>query len=354
MGCSESKTEETKDQEKRNKEIDRAIRKYKTDIMGEIKLLLLGTGESGKSTISKQMRILHTDGFSQAELQSYRPVVFNNLATCMKTLIAASRKLKIPLNPENEESAQKLETMSVVDLQEITPEIAEKMKVLWKDSGIQTTYGRRNEFQLMDSASYVFENIDRFVVPGFVPTTQDILHLRAKTSGIVETTFVIQETHFRMVDVGGQRNERKKWIHCFEDVTAIIYCVALNEYDMKLFEDEQVNRMKESLELFEEICNSRWFTKTSILLFLNKSDLFKEKIQRVDLKVLFHDYTGGNNYEAGLKFIREQFERLNKQENKTIYCHVTCATNTENVKAVFDVAKHTILTQNLVRIGMVV
>jgi guanine nucleotide-binding protein G(i) subunit alpha len=43
---------------------------------------------------------------------------------------------------------------------------------------------------------------------------------------------------FRLFDVGGQRSERKKWIHCFEDVTAIIFCVAMSEYDQVLHEDE--------------------------------------------------------------------------------------------------------------------
>jgi len=122
-----------------------------------------------------------------------------------------------------------------------------------------------------------------------------------------------------MVDVGGQRSERKKWIHFFEDVTAIIYCVALNEYDMKLFEDERVNRMEESLELFQEICNSKWFTKTAIILFLNKSDLFREKIAKVNLNVLFSDYQGGCNFEEGTKYIQEKFALLNRNPNKKKY-----------------------------------
>ena len=46
----------------------------------------------------------------------------------------------------------------------------------------------------------------------------------------------------RMFDVGGQRSERKKWIHCFEGVTAIIFCVALSGYDLVLAEDEEMNR----------------------------------------------------------------------------------------------------------------
>lgn len=44
----------------------------------------------------------------------------------------------------------------------------------------------------------------------------------------------------RMFDVGGQRSERKKWIHCFEGVTAIIFCVAMSAYDLVLAEDEEM------------------------------------------------------------------------------------------------------------------
>jgi GTPase SAR1 family protein len=95
-----------------------------------------------------------------------------------------------------------------------------------------------------------------------------------------------------MFDVGGQRSERKKWIHCFENVTAIIFLVAISEYDQVLIEDESVNRMQEALTLFDSICNSRWFEKTSTILFLNKTDLFKRKLPQSPLEDFFPDYRG--------------------------------------------------------------
>lgn len=81
-------------------------------------------------------------------------------------------------------------------------------------------------------------------------------------------------------------------------MTAVIFCVALSEYDQTLREDDTQNRMKESLLLFDEICNSHWFRNTTFILFLNKTDLFKEKIQRVDLKVCFPNYTGMYYWDA--------------------------------------------------------
>jgi signal recognition particle receptor subunit beta len=95
-----------------------------------------------------------------------------------------------------------------------------------------------------------------------------------------------------VVDVGGQRTERKKWIHCFEDVKAIIFFVDASAYNMNLFEDERVNRLLESFTLFEEICNCKYFDSTPLILFLNKSDLLKEKILEVDIKDYFEDYSG--------------------------------------------------------------
>ena len=92
--------------------------------------------------------------------------------------------------------------------------------------------------------------------------------------------------------MGGQRNERKKWIHCFEDVTAIIFFCDASAYNQTLFEDERVNRLLEALTLFEEICNCKYFHSTPLILFLNKSDLLKKKIKKVDIAEFFDDYDG--------------------------------------------------------------
>ena len=130
-------------------------------------------------------------------------------------------------------------------------------------------------------------------------------------SGIVHDNYDITnengEIHsFTITDVGGQRNERRKWIHSFEGVTAVIFVAALNHYSAVLFEDESKNAMIESIELFYEICNSKWFKKTEIILFLNKDDLFRELILNdIALGTCFHeknqcvwkkDYVDDRNY----------------------------------------------------------
>ena len=138
-----------------------------------------------------------------------------------------------------------------------------------------------------------------------------------------------------MFDVGGQRSERKKWIHCFENVTSIIFCVALSEYDQVLLEESsQVhshfsqswdldhiltisqNRMMESLVLFDSVVNSRWFMRTSIILFLNKVDLFRAKLSKSPLEKYFPDYSGGDDVNRAAKYLLWRFNQVNRAQLK--------------------------------------
>lgn len=77
--------------------------------------------------------------------------------------------------------------------------------------------------------------------------------------------------------------------------------------------------MQEAMTLFESVANSRWFTKTSIILFLNKIDLFRSKLPVSPLSVTFPEYKGGNNYDAACSFLLEKFVGLNKNPAKSIY-----------------------------------
>jgi guanine nucleotide-binding protein subunit alpha len=180
-----------------------------------------------------------------------------------------------------------------------------------------------------------------------MPDDQDVLRSRVKTTGITETTFIIGDLTYRMFDVGGQRSERKKWIHCFENVTTILFLVAISEYDQLLFEDETVNRMQEALTLFDSICNSRWFIKTSIILFLNKIDRFKEKLPVSPMKNYFPDYEGGEDYGQACDYILNRFVSLNQHETKQIYTHFTCATDTTQIRFVMAAVNGTFSTSFL-------
>ncbi len=88
-----------------------------------------------------------------------------------------------------------------------------------------------------DSSSY-YSNIDRLFAPNYLPSDQDVLRSRLRTTGITETLFELGQLNYHMFDVGGQRSERKKWVHCFEGVHCLMFVAALSGYDQCLVEDK--------------------------------------------------------------------------------------------------------------------
>lgn len=225
------------------------------------------------------------------------------------------------------------------------------MERLWTDSGVSYAYRNAHKYQLNDSAKYFLDNTQRIFSPTYVPTENDVLRSRVKTTGIVEIQFSFKNMQFKMLDVGGQRSERRKWIHCFEDVTTIIFCTALSAYDLVLAEDEEVNRMHESLTLFDSVINHRCFKDTSIILFLNKKDLLKEKVANAPLNLCFPEYTGNNNYTEVASYIEQKF-RAKDTRRRSIYAHQTCATDTNNVQHVFDDVADVVLRKQLEEISL--
>eukprot|EP00051_Salpingoeca_urceolata_P010532 m.128841 g.128841 ORF g.128841 m.128841 type:complete len:354 (+) comp16748_c2_seq1:223-1284(+) len=334
----------------RNAAIEKQLAAEKDKAARTVKLLLLGAGESGKSTLVKQMKIIHGDGFSPAELRSYKPTVCDNLVHSIRAVLEAMGALAINLG----NSANRIHVKAVLSYIELgaqgglPADLAAAIKALWQDSGVQECFRRANEYQLNDSAAYYFENIDRIAQPNYIPNQEDVLRARVRTTGIVQTTFQYSGMIYKMFDVGGQRSERRKWIQCFDDVTAVLFVAALSGYDLKLFEDQKTNRIHESLALFEAICNNKFFTNTAMILFLNKTDLFSQKIARVPLKNYFPEYEGPDgNAAAAKEFILGLFQKQNKNPHKAIYHHFTCATDTSNIRHVFDAVSDIIVERHL-------
>lgn len=341
--CNES------EDKKRSRKLDKGIRNSRKRIDAEVKILLLGTGESGKSTLAKQMKIIHLQGFTEQERNNNKAAIVNNILVSMKTLVREC-KTKTSMDSQNLDAAERVAQLPEIT-KPLTPETARDIKDLWADPAIQQTFKNASSFYIMDNIKHYFDDLDRITAEGYVPSDEDILKSRVFTIGIHETEFDIEHAHFRMIDVGGQRTERRKWIHCFDGVTAVLFCVAMSEYDQLLIEDEETMRMHESLVLFREVCDSSWFAETAIILFLNKDDIFREKITRVPLTKCFPEYTGPNDYQSASEYIRSKFAEL-VDSKRLIYPHFTCATNTQNIIVVFRAVRDIVLRTHLIRNGM--
>jgi len=345
---------EVSETEKRmHREAEKELRETKAKMASQVKVLLLGSGDSGKSTILKQMRLIHRVPFQSHEVEFYRALVFQNLTYGLKCVFEAMEDLEITPTEASQSAAQMVEDApDIKDGERYPPEYHDALALLWKDESVQRAIERGNEFALPENLRYFFPLLDRIFTPGYKPTPADIVHTRARTIGITETAFKLREHEMLMVDVGGQKSERRKWIHCFQDVTSILFLVSLSGYDQCLVEDKDANQMQDAMTIWDSICHSQWFKQTSIILFLNKNDLFEEKVPHSDIKNFFPDFDGApGDIQAGRDYFKKRFARLaqkaGRSKEREVYIHTTTATDTALLKVVMTAVEDTVLTRNI-------
>ncbi|KAF8062478.1 guanine nucleotide binding protein, alpha subunit [Lyophyllum atratum] len=163
----------------------------------------------------------------------------------------------------------------------------------------------------------------------YLPNKTDVLRAREMTSGLSETRFtagalsyvhlslpprtLLVQTPVLMVDVGVCKEDGKSGSTTSKAsrLTSIHFCVDISEYDTVLVDGIIQNRMIESLMLSEAVVNSRWFTRTSILLVFNKYDVFRDKVRKVlppyamslPFEESFPEYRGGPDFAKFSKFV---------------------------------------------------
>ena len=218
-----------------------------------------------------------------------------------------------------------------------------------------------------------------FSVAGLQKTYLELVHIElsvflcmlSQQDGTIQISQSFSEgllIDIKLIDVGGQRGERERWIRVFaENLTAVIFLTAISEFDQKLLEDDETNRLIESKRLFTSIIQNKYLIKTEIILFLNKKDVFIEKFGRGDFKKYVKKYTGPddepdkaiehlkiNVFEEVRSFFQVNFKKtcntcpvqtykehsqheVSCKEREKLYCHVTTAIDTENIKMVFAI-----------------
>jgi len=309
------KTQAEKENESKNKEIENKLKEEDKKEEKNVKILILGTSDSGKTTFTKQLTVLHGD-LSPETLDSYS-FILRDLALRGAQLLINCAEESSCLPAEVADQARE-----ILEAQILTPQVARDMiTVTSHDTMLRLLEAKGEGLQMQGGVSgvkYYWANSERFAADSYRPTQEDYFKARIKTTGIVESTFTVNSTNFTIVDVGGQRSERKKWLHCFGSVDAIIFLAAINEYDMVLEEDESENRLVESIKLWRALTNAPFFKGIPFILFLNKSDLFNEKLPKVPLQEIFADYpafhnspavSGMTDFEKGWRFIKEQYAK---------------------------------------------
>ncbi|GAA5994898.1 hypothetical protein JCM5350_000832 [Sporobolomyces pararoseus] len=321
---------------------------------------MLGPGESGKSTIVRQMRILYSRPYSKGERERLKEIVYGNTLQSAQAIINGFDAADVAFPEKLRDDCDYLLSLSPEDATDVMTgsfklSVVRAIQSLTSDPASQEVVRNRSKFQLNDSATYFFNDLARISSPTYLPTDQDILRTRVCSTGIREERFEVEGTNLLVVDVGGQRSERKKWMHLFEDCKLVIFVAAISEYDQFLYEDEAQPRMSETLMLWESIATSPWLKKASFVLFLNKRDLLEEKI-RADpdsVRVWLVDYTGPpTDVEAIKHYFLVRFTALHRNKERSLFTSFTCATDTNSMKPILAGVMQAVLESSLSQAGL--
>lgn len=271
----------------RSATIDRDLAKARSE--KTIKLLLLGAGGAGKSTFLKQLKNLYDTQhpWTAQEKETYKGLLQQNCISNMQTIInfAESNSVNISSLPPPLVGVVKSAQLP------LSPQVSKAIQELWNQPVIRKLYEDSGDtMHLPSSAKFVFDHAHSYADPSYTVTHNDILMCRIPTTGAHELKFRSEGFNFEVIDVGGQRAERRKWLPHFEKVNAVIFLVASNEYDMTLEEAEGVNRLDDSLKLFAELCSNQWFKDVPFFLALNKYDLLKDKLKKKPFEQHFSGY----------------------------------------------------------------
>ncbi|KAJ2932040.1 hypothetical protein H1R20_g5040, partial [Candolleomyces eurysporus] len=404
---------------------------------GDVKLLLLGQAESGKSTLQKQFQLMYKPNSLDQERASWTTVVYFNVVHSLKHIlsileswddslegvndepsssrrgngfdqsatpspmegspvdeatgtlqIANLRRRLSPLIATDEQLANRLsggitvsgsgkgsvfvrsgwqartienalgrikkkpsadhEQVSRASMEELhdplVKEVGRMLQLceadiheLWNHPIVKSLMTKR-KLKLDEWSEFFLRHIHRVAAPDYIPSTDDILHARIQTMGVAEHTFDVnlhgKNVTWHLFDVGGARGQRHTWVPYFDDANAIIFVAPVSAFDQYLEEDPRTNRIDDSLQLFTQICSNALLKNVHLVLFLNKTDILRAKLER-GLRVKKYITSFGdrsNDYETVVQYFRAHFlqvHRKNNENRRVLYTHFTSVVDTK-------------------------
>ncbi|KIO26285.1 hypothetical protein M407DRAFT_15085 [Tulasnella calospora MUT 4182] len=224
---------------------------------------------------------------------------------------------------------------------------------LWKDPWVRSRLAKFR-VRLEEGSGFFLNDLDRITAPRYMPTDDDILRARIKTIGVSEHIFPVDKSgvEWRLYDVGGARTQRHAWIPYFDNVDCIIFLAPLSPFDQALPEDRKVNCLEDSLIIWKELCTNKLLENVPLVLFLNKSDLLRKKledgVQVSRFVVSFGNRT--NDYETAEKYFRSKFEAIRRQysnNDRPVFTHITSCINQVTTSDIINHVQDLLMRENL-------
>ncbi|KAJ3732515.1 guanine nucleotide-binding protein [Lentinula guzmanii] len=225
----------------------------------------------------------------------------------------------------------------VQDVSHMLDASKDDIRELWAHATVKELIAKRR-LKLDEWSEFFLRHISRVAASDYVPSTDDILHARIQTMGVAEHVFDVnihgKSVSWHLFDVGGARGQRHTWVPYFDDANAIIFVAPVSAFDQYLEEDPRTNRIDDSLQLFTQICSSPLLKNAHLVLFLNKTDLLRSKLDN-GLRVKKYITSFGermNDYETVVQYFRAHFlqvHRRNNENRRVLYTHFTSVVDTK-------------------------
>lgn len=247
----------------------------------------------------------------------------------------------------------------------------ERIKALWSDKNISDCVKQMYSSSdlIVHNLAYLVERLDVIAGENYIPSDEDILHIRQRSTGGFETSFVVcfvasqlihclqkDKTKITLVDMGGQRPERAKWDKALAEGTkGVFYFVSIEEFNVISTEEKDKTKLQVSLDTWKDLLANPLLANVSIILLFNKMDLFEAKLSQGFSCVLdqFPDYEGEKTKDAAIDYIRSMFvdavpEGYNLDFISSFVC---CALDTALMGKLFTEAKQHIVRRSLMANG---
>ncbi|GAM22571.1 hypothetical protein SAMD00019534_057460 [Acytostelium subglobosum LB1] len=298
------------------------------------KILMFGSNSSSKSLFIKHCHLIYKGEFTTEYAIKIKPFILKSLCNAIKEIIQFIKTSNKALYGSTiSKTAWFTLKKACSDNVKLCLQMTKHICDLWNDNEFKKGYLHLLDESKRDNQVYLLDNITRIISDNFLPTHEDIMKFKMHSSGSFDTVFEVDDCTYTFVDVGGQRHDRKKWLDHFDDVSVILFFVGLDEYDHPADNDKFDNKMKENLHLFEDIVNNSYFTKSSVVLLVNK-DHFKNKLSTSPLSNHFPEYNGKESPEG---FLINQFRnRDHHHENRRLFIHTHESDDTAKTQDLFQ------------------
>jgi GTPase SAR1 family protein len=344
-------------------ELDFERTKLKQDITPGTRVLMLGSGECGKSTLYSQFAQLFGRTYTNEDLNNFTSTIYFNVfrlighidtllqqknitlqnvtlqqfITDITTLLLTNNSLIITAKDVYDEAIHDNIQKLLIDPQ-CGPIIESIVFGLYFDTVVHSPDGLS---QFVKKSNYSW----KFTPRTYMPSNEDIIHCYRKTTGLNSYRLRHKESLYEFIDPGGQRSERKKWNSVISNNDIVIFVVSLADFARLCYEDDITNRLVEALDVFESYVDTAKDRPT--ILVLNKCDILYRYVEqeRIHTKFLSQLYPQSQiNWDNAssddiIDFIRNEFIETFKKKRtdiENLKCFECCATNIESVKVIWN------------------